>query len=354
MRIDVRKFLFIGPRTQWGPFFEKAQEAGLIQFVEPSGKGLADVPESAQLLLNAYKVLKRFPMEPQVDAEEPAAVIAERILQLREELDAGLEEERLIFQELPRAEPYGDFSEEDRQWVEREAHLVMQFFMAKTGRGKPAEEDPHLIFVDTARGLDYYVSLSPKPRQYPGLVEIRLDRPLGVLKERLRKLTLERRALEGELSDLTRYYQYLQAALLEELDEYHLERAMQAASHPLDEQLFAVQGWVPKDHVGSLSHIFQRLSVHWEPVLVDPVDRQPTFLRNPGLKKLGEDLINIYDTPSTRDADPSFWVLVFFAIFFAMILGDGGYGFLIGSGAAIALWKARALKGMASVCYSCS
>ena len=44
---------------------------------------------------------------------------------------------------------------------------------------------------------------------------------------------------------------------------------------------------------------------------------------------MGRDLVNIYDTPAYNDWDPSSWVFFSFTLFFAMIVGDGGYGLLL-------------------------
>jgi len=49
-------------------------------------------------------------------------------------------------------------------------------------------------------------------------------------------------------------------------------------------------------------------------------------MENKNLSKVGEDLVTFYDTPSTKDKDPSFWVYFFFSLFFAMIVLDVGYG----------------------------
>jgi V/A-type H+/Na+-transporting ATPase subunit I len=343
MRIDVVKYLFVGPRSQWGPFFEQAQEAGKIQFIDPAGKGREELPESAQLLYNAHKVLKRYPIEEQAGSDTPAAQIAQQIIALKDQIDVGLEEERLIFQEIPRAEPFGDFSYEDRLWIEREAGLVLQFFMAKQGRATGVEADPELIFVNQAQGLDYFVSISKRPRQIPKLTEIRVDRPIGVLRARLEELAQERRLLEAQLRELTQFDRYLQEALLDQLDEHHLLSAMGASRPVLDEQLFVVSGWVPKNQIATLPLVFEKLKVYWHSISTEKGDRVPTYLYNPGLKRIGEDLIQIYDTPSISDKDPSLWVLGAFVFFFAMILGDGGYGLLLLTGASFALWKWRTI-----------
>ena len=51
-------------------------------------------------------------------------------------------------------------------------------------------------------------------------------------------------------------------------------------------------------------------------------------MENRGIQRIGEDLVKIYDIPATTDRDPSGWVFWFFALFFSMIVADGGYGLM--------------------------
>ncbi len=68
------------------------------------------------------------------------------------------------------------------------------------------------------------------------------------------------------------------------------------------------------------------LNIHAEQVSIDSADKVPTCLQNYGTAMIGEDIIKFYDIPATNDKDPSKWVLWFFAFFFAVIVGDAGYG----------------------------
>ncbi|HEB10274.1 MAG TPA: hypothetical protein ENI06_03560 [Spirochaetales bacterium] len=61
----------------------------------------------------------------------------------------------------------------------------------------------------------------------------------------------------------------------------------------------------------------------------DPGEKEPTLIVNRGAAAMGTDLVNIYDTPSYRDWDPSSWVFFSFVMFFAMIIADGGYGLIL-------------------------
>ena len=72
---------------------------------------------------------------------------------------------------------------------------------------------------------------------------------------------------------------------------------------------------------------------------------KPTYLENEGFSRMGEDLVHIYDTPSTTDKDPSNWVLYSFALFFAFIIGDAGYGLVYLTLALFLKYKFRSSNG---------
>jgi V/A-type H+-transporting ATPase subunit I len=60
-----------------------------------------------------------------------------------------------------------------------------------------------------------------------------------------------------------------------------------------------------------------------------PDDKPPTLLDNAERTEGGEDLVNFYKTPGYWSWDPSAVVLYSFAVFFAMIISDGGYGLIL-------------------------
>ena len=72
--------------------------------------------------------------------------------------------------------------------------------------------------------------------------------------------------------------------------------------------------------------LLEGLGIHAEEVAIEEGERIPTYMENKGYGKVGEDLVHIYDTPGPGDRDPSRWVFWSFAVFFAMIISDAGYG----------------------------
>ena len=87
-------------------------------------------------------------------------------------------------------------------------------------------------------------------------------------------------------------------------------------------------GWVPPTQLQEAFNLAHSLDIFTDLLPTLPDEIPPTYLENKKAKKIGEDLVNIYDTPSYTDTDPSTWVLVFFSLFFAMIVGDAGYGLI--------------------------
>lgn len=45
MRYDVQKFLFVGASKDKQPFFEAAQKAGIIEFIDPKGTKKRELPK---------------------------------------------------------------------------------------------------------------------------------------------------------------------------------------------------------------------------------------------------------------------------------------------------------------------
>ena len=74
----------------------------------------------------------------------------------------------------------------------------------------------------------------------------------------------------------------------------------------------------------------------WAFMAIDPgpEDEVPVKLKNNRFVQIVRPLTGFLDiVPGYREADISLWILIFFSIFFGMIFGDAGYGFLLLLGA---------------------
>lgn len=344
MRIDVKKFLFVGLEQDKDSFFKKAQEIGVIDFID-IGKN-KEQSTAVNNTVSVIKILRGLPTMAQEDLTEfsLAEGIVYKILQLHSTLEKLFEERRIVNLEIARIGIFGDFSLNDLHYIEKHGHRKIQFYFAKQG-ARTETLPPGLIYIASEHGLDYFVAINESPTQYHKYVEIRIEKPLGSLKKRFHEIEKEIHAVEQRLKTYEKYNTFLHHALIHKLNTYNLHAAQNDAPTTLDNSLFVVAGWVPVNKTSSLHPLTTKMHVHAEEVAIEPTDVIPTYLENDGLHRIGEDVIHIYDTPSHKDKDPSMWVLVSFAFFFSFIVGDGGYGLIFLAVALYLRYKYSDIKG---------
>lgn len=344
MRIDLKKYLFVGIEADRKAFFQAAQELGMVHFIASKSSASKDTPEAIQPYLDAIKILNGLPPVEQEELEDfsEADQVVEKALQLKSETDRLHEKEKLLAAEVEKVSPFGCYSSEDLKWLELQGYK-MQFFCAKQGFASTDQVPAEAIYIASENGLDYFVTLDKQDRQFENMIELKPEASLHLLEARQSLLKKERLEIEAQLKSLAKYNQFLHQALLEKTNRLKLLTAEGYASLAIDDKIFAVEGWAPADKMDALKDVAAQLHVHIEPVAADRAESIPTYLENQGLSRLGEDLVKIYDAPSNRDKDPSLWVLFFFAIFFSMIIGDGGYGLILLAAALYARVKSSKL-----------
>jgi len=348
MRYDVKKFLFVGSQYDKTLFFQKAQEAGLIHFIDPKDTKTQESSPEEQRIIHAIKIVRTLPVVEQEDLEEyPIAnTLAQTIINLKSTLNTLAEDERMLKLEISRVEIFGDFSPDEMREIQNSTKLLFQFFCAKQGTHEHPSLPEELIYIGSDHGLDYFTAVNKIKVQYPKMIEIIIDKPLGPLKKELALVQHNIHSNEAQLKAFAKYNTFLHHALTKTMNDHHLEKATNCAEFPLQEELFVVEGWVPMHKFALVEKLVQQMHVFIEEVEIEPTETIPTYLENNKIAKMGEDLISIYDTPSNKDKDPSVWVLFFFALFFSMIIGDGGYGLILLAIALYIRYKHSAIQGM--------
>lgn len=362
MRVDVKKFLFLGIKSLKQKFFEEAQNLGIIHFINEANTR-APVPEEVHKFQQAIKVLRG---QPSVDQEEStdysqSRAIVEKILHFGSTLHKNEEELRVLKLEISRMEPLGNFSLEDLEFIQREGKRVIQFYYSEEGAIDQTKLPEDVEYLGNAHHLDYFVGIRKEAAQYPKMVEIKVDRTLDQLYAREAEIRRQNSHAHQELKTLAKYNEYLHYALIDLLNEAQLTDVQSYVRYSLDDSLFAVEGWVPVDKEDALKQLIEANDVYCEEIAIEDRDIIPTYLENEGIHRVGEDLTHIYDVPSHTDKDPSMWVLVFFALFFAMIIGDGGYGLVFLLISLYVRYKVkpekklgkRMLTLMTILCFSC-
>lgn len=348
MIIDVKKFLFVGAQEDLEDFFKKAQQKGFIEFIPPKGKKVYQPTAAIERLSAAIKILRKQPprkMDERRRNREECLKIAEEVINLKAESETLAEQIRITQAEIVRVGPLGDFLLDDLDYIKEHGHRTVRFFCMKSSRREEFQELDGLLYLGTEYDLDYYMSISKKLIHLPYMMEMKVDLPVGALRDKLSVLEIDLRKAETRLKEHVKDLDSLREVIIDELNDHHLLAAKNEVAYPLNGGLFVIEAWIPKNKVNSLFAMLQGMAVHAEPIITESQDRVPTYMENKGLGKVGEDLVHIYDTPAANDKDPSLWVLWSFCLFFAMIIADAGYGLLFLGLAIFLKFKVPHLKG---------
>lgn len=348
MIINLKKYLFIGAKEDLREFFFRAQDQGFIEFITAKSKKHQELPKEIKNLIEAIKILRKQPVKaPYVGGGDLsfAHEVVQRILGIKAEIDKLMEEKRFLEAEISRVAPFGDFSFDDIAFIENTGKRKIQFFCMKTAKRRKFNLPPEVIYIGTDYDLDYFIAINEYPKAYPEMIEMKFEQSLGELKNYFAFVSESLHQIEAELKGFAGYIPFLKEALLDHLDTYFLSSTKKEVNFPIEGSLFSVEGWVPENQVEKLIPLVEGLAVHIEPIMIEGKDRVPTCMQNKGVNRLGEDLVRIYDIPAPIDKDPSGWVFWAFAIFFAMIIADAGYGLLYLAIAFIIKYRFPDLKG---------
>jgi len=97
---------------------------------------------------------------------------------------------------------------------------------------------------------------------------------------------------------------------------------------------FVLFGWVPSGAVAGLRHALAKhhgdaIVLEEREILKQDLDTVPVVLRNPTYLQPFELLVRLLPLPRYTSIDPTPFIAIFFPLFFGMILGDMGYGFIL-------------------------
>ena len=267
--------------------------------------------------------------EPDVDrALEIAAGVGDRLETLRE-----LAEKRDRLQrEAQRLEPWGDFDPaEFRELRERGVEM-------RLGALPPSDFDrikfPHVVVLNRSKSLVRFLAVGLDGEELPATDYVPLpDKGLKAVVREIEQLDAESGQKHKEIRELIEEKGLLQAALTEVSDAVEFERVRSGVG--AEEGLSWLTGFAPSKRVDELRSLAKQEG--WGILVRDPEpgDNVPTKVENPKSVQIVKPVFDMLGTvPGYREIDISFWFLLFFAVFFAMIIGDGGYGLILLGGTA--------------------
>lgn len=227
----------------------------------------------------------------------------------------------------------------------RDAGVFVSFYSVDKEGFKDVPADKQIAIVNESKEGVRFAYLSESEDDKLDLPEQRMPAvEVSELDARLADIQSELQGIQEQISELRPYRPILEpykASLQKQLEMNNVLYGMGE-----EEQFAYLQGFCPYDVVDDMK---QTSDAHgWGYIIDDPDDPSevPTLLRNKKPIRIVQPLFDFMGTfPGYHEMDISFVFLMFFSVFYAMIVGDAGYG-LIFLGAT--LWARRKYKNAPS------
>jgi V/A-type H+-transporting ATPase subunit I len=229
---------------------------------------------------------------------------------------------------------WGDFDPNEIRKLTSEG-IDLHFYRLdkKTFAKLAADENVKYVKLSPVEKMDTIATNGPLPQEYPA-TEFQIPmKGLGQLEKEIELCDTELEDCEDGFRRAAKYLKSFNAQMLKTQNDEEYSSVSNAAGS--EEGLIWLSGYIPEDDAPAFKEAAANNGWAW--AIDDPAEddeKIPTKVRYTKLTKLMTPVFDILGTvPGYREYDISFWFLCFFTLFFAMIIGDAGYGvlFLIGA-----------------------
>ena len=340
MIVTMRKITVVVQEKDRAETLEKLSQLGLVHVEnlrEPAGRTLEEARERLNVV---KKTLLSLPMEvkstgpgPEMELEE----LINRVATLKDDqakLRDRSEKNRRLVEEW---EVWGDF--DPRLLRNLNGKGIWVYLTVVPEREVKELPDDVGVEIFARRGGMVYCGIISEGVKYFHFKTREL--PNQRLSEMIRegeKIAQAAREVDQELNRLAGFRRLLEQE--EELRTRELEFEEARGGMEGTGQLSYLRGYCPLPDLPELEAAGRQN--HWGLLMEEPAadDDPPTLITNPRWVRLIEPVFRLIDTvPGYREIDSSFVFLIFFSLFFAMLIGDAGYGVIFLAATALVHWK---------------
>lgn len=235
--------------------------------------------------------------------------------------------------ELERVQAWGNFSPSELQELKTSGYDFHFYSIGKQELETAAKDETvRLIRLSSVDKMDTIAVLGPLPATIPATEFVLPEKSVDELQKTLSDCEAAISACNETLKKASAYEESFKAQMLKAQNEEIFSSACETAEN--DDVLVWLSGYIPEADIETFKAMAEEKKCAWA---VDDVaeedDQVPTKVRYSKISGLIQPIFGILGIlPGYREQDISLWFLMFFALFFAMIIGDGGYGLLILAG----------------------
>jgi V/A-type H+/Na+-transporting ATPase subunit I len=279
----------------------------------------------------AVGILKQYKVKTNKPAAYPdhiqASVKVKEIVELNLELQQRRQELEHASKDLEWFGPWGGFNPNDINAL-AEQGIYIRLYRLTTAEYKQISDRADIEIINRNKHYCYLAHITrDKKNRLPFQAVSLLTKDYKALcaknqecQKRIGEITADLIAetgallyLEGHLKALEKKYQFVQAV-----------------NNMKEGKGFAyLQGYIPADSSKALKQFAESFDMGYILEKPDNPDDVPTLIRNPKWIETISPVFKFMNTvPGYAEYDISVWFLLFFSVFFAMLIGDAGYGLI--------------------------
>lgn len=342
MITKMKKYDFLVYHAQYDDFLEKLREIGVLHIAT-----LENNDKSCELLVEKFNLKKR--IENNIDIlynklDKNISLSQTSIHDFDEGMDLLAQSEDLLSQleqakqaltiaekEYERISAWGNFSIDQLKKIEETGYYV-KLFTCPTRLYKPEWEEQFNAFViNELNNTTYFVTLTKDEKIEIEAEQFDINNSDSTIAtanyEEAKKLynTQFEEIKEFAVNNINNL-KYLSLLITEIID---IDKVKLNTIKAADDTVMVLEGYCPIDTESTLLDFLQKNDIYYEVNDPKAEDNVPIKLRNNRFTKLFEPLTGMYGLPNYNEFDPTPILGPFFLLFFAMCMGDAGYGLIL-------------------------
>ena len=318
MITQMKKYTFLVFHREYEAFLEQLREVGVVHVTEKAA-GMADDAHLQELLAKADNARKLIAQGAPDQLLQEKAALESRIAATQKEVN--------------KMAIWGDFSAERIAQL-KEAGYTLRYF---TCPKKLFQEEWGIVVAEQGATV-YFVEVASSGDEAKGeRIEAGICQEQYLNEKSAADLQKDVEGLNGLLvaqnARIELWAKENIPALENELNELQQQidwkRVTLNTASEADGSLKVLEGFCPIDQVAALDAMLQKQEVYYQAEDPTAEDNTPIKLRNNKFTQLFESLTGMYGWPNYGEFDPTPILAPFFLLFFAMCMGDCGYGILL-------------------------
>ena len=314
MITQMKKYTFLVFHRDYEPFLTQLRDLGVVHITQKAA-GLIEDDEQLQAALQHEDELRRL-----LKQGAPDQLLAERA-----NIEQSIADAQTAAQQ---AAVWGDFDPARIQQL-KEAGYTLRFFVCSTSafqeewgiKVSEKEGKTYFVNVNNENYADYenYATLLPSPEKSTAQYMQEVEHLKGLL------AAANARIEAWQLANIER----IKKELVEARQQIDWTRVNLSTDKLAEGALCLFEGFCPIDKETELNAMLKDAQVYYEETDPEKEDATPIKLRNNAFTKLFEPLTGMYGWPNYHEFDPTPILGPFFLLFFAICMGDCGYGLLL-------------------------